>query len=70
MKRDNKLQKPSHTLVFDQEKGKAIFMKNVWCPKSQRPFHQIEISKISGINLKKRCIDSKKSNDYDMNGAK
>ena len=27
MKRDNELQKPSHILVFDQEKGKATFMK-------------------------------------------
>ena len=26
-------------------------------PKSQRLTHQIEISKISGINLKKRCKD-------------
>ena len=26
-------------------------------PKSQRLVHQIEISKIPGINLKKRCID-------------
>ena len=27
MKRDNELQKPSHILVFDQEKGKMTFMK-------------------------------------------
>ena len=27
MKRDNELQKPSHILVFDQEKGQATFMK-------------------------------------------
>ena len=27
MKRDNKLQKPSHIPVFDQEKGKTTFMK-------------------------------------------
>ena len=27
MKRDNKLQKPSHILVFDLEKEKATFMK-------------------------------------------
>ena len=30
--------------------------------KSQRLTHQIEISKISGINLKMRCVDSKWSN--------
>ena len=27
MKRDNELQKPSHILVFDQEKGKATYIK-------------------------------------------
>ena len=27
MKRDNELQKPSHILVFDYEKGKVTFMK-------------------------------------------
>ena len=27
MKRDNELQKPLHIPVFDQEKGKATFMK-------------------------------------------
>ena len=27
MKRDNELQKPSHILVFDQEKEKTTFMK-------------------------------------------
>ena len=32
-------------------------------PKSQRLAHQFEISKIPGIDLKKRCIDSKRSND-------
>ena len=31
--------------------------------KSQRLTHQIEISKISGINLTMRCIDSKILND-------
>ena len=32
--------------------------------------HQIEISKISGIDPKKRFINSKRSNDSDMKGAK
>ena len=32
-------------------------------PKSQRLTHQIEILKISGIDLKIRCNDSKRSND-------
>ena len=35
MKRDNELQKPSHTLVFDQEKGKATFVKNVDAQKAK-----------------------------------
>ena len=38
-------------------------MKNVWCPKSQRLIHQIEISKISGIDHKIRYNNSKWSND-------
>ena len=39
-------------------------------PKSQRLVHQIEISKISGINLKMRCIDSKWSNVMNCKEAK
>ena len=31
--------------------------------KSQRLTHQFEISKISGMDLTKRCIDSKRSHD-------
>ena len=57
LKRDNKLQKPSHIPIFDQEKGKATYIENVWCLKSQRLVHQIEISKISSIDLKKRYKD-------------
>ena len=63
MKRDNKLQKPSHILVFDQEKGKATYMKMYDAQKAKSLFYQIEISKISGINLQMRCSDSKWSND-------
>ena len=39
-------------------------------PKSQRFVHQIEISKILGINLKMRCIDSKWSNAMNCKEAK
>ena len=53
----------SHILVFDKEKGKVTKKYNVWCPKSQRLALQIEISKISSIDLKMRCIDSKRWND-------
>ena len=35
-------------------------MKMYDAPKSQRLAHQFEISKISGIDLKKRYIESKK----------
>ena len=38
-------------------------MKMYDAPKSQRLVHQIKISKISGIDLKMRCIDSKRSSD-------
>ena len=52
MKRDNELQKPSHILVFDQEKGKATYMKMYDAQKAKSLFYQIEISKILGIDLK------------------
>ena len=38
-------------------------IKIVCCPKNQRLTHQSEISKISGIDLTMRCVDSKRSND-------
>ena len=53
----------SHILVFDKEKGKATKIKIVGFPKNQRLTHQSEISKISGIDLTMRCIDSKRSNN-------
>ena len=60
--RDNELQKPvAHTRIW-LGKRESDFYENVWCPKSQRLAHQIEILKISSINLKIRCIDSKRSN--------
>ena len=37
-------------------------IENVWCPKSQKLVHKIEILKISGIDLTMRYIDSKRSN--------
>ena len=51
----------AHTSIRLGKKESNLY-ENVWCPKSQRLVHQIEISKISGINLKIRCIDSKCSN--------
>ena len=62
MKRDNELQKPiTHTSIW-LEKRESDLKQNVWCPKSQRLAHQIEIFKISGIDLIMRCNDSKRSN--------
>ena len=62
-KRDIELQKPvAHTSIW-QGKSESSVKQNLWCPKSQRLTHQIKISKISGINLTMRCIDSKRSND-------
>ena len=63
MKRDIELQKPVvHTSIW-LGKRESDVKWNVWCPKSQKLSHQIEISKISGIDLTMRCIDSKRSND-------
>ena len=61
MKRDNELQKPLHILVFDLKKGNRLLWKSMM-HKSQKLVHQIKISKISGIDLKKRCKDKKWSN--------
>ena len=62
MKRDNELQKHvAHTSIW-LGKRESDFYKNVWCPKNQRFAHQIEIFKILGVDLKMRCIDSKRSN--------
>ena len=63
MKRDIELQKlVAHTSIW-LGKRESDVKWNVWCPKSQRLTHQIEILKISGIDLTMRCIDSKRSND-------
>ena len=51
-------------------KRETDLYENVWCPKSQRLVHQVEISKISGIDLKMRCIDSKWSNVMNCKEAK
>ena len=64
MKRDNELQKPvAHTSIWLGKRESDQKLKIVWCPKSQRLTHQSKISKISGINLTMRCVDSKGSND-------
>ena len=63
MKRNIELQKPvAHTSVW-LGKRESDLKWNVWCLNSERLTHQIEISKISGIDLTMRCIVSKRSND-------
>ena len=51
-----------HTSIWLGKMENDLY-ENVWCPRSQRLAHKIEILKISGVDLKKRCIDSKRSND-------
>ena len=66
MKKDIELQKlVAHTSIC-LGKMESDVKWSVWCPKSQRLTYQIEISKILGIDLTMRCIDSKRSNDMYM----
>ena len=63
MKRDIELQKPvAHTSIrLGKRENDQKIKVNVYS-KSQRLTHQSEISKISGINLKMRCVDTNRSN--------
>ena len=63
MKRDTELQKPIAYASIWLGKRESDVKWNVWCLNSKRLTHQIEISKISGIDLTMRCIVSKRSND-------
>ena len=45
MKRDNELQKPSHILVFDQEKGKVTYMKMYDAQKAKGLFIKLKYQK-------------------------
>ena len=63
MKRDIKLQKlGAHTSIWLGKRESDQNIKSLWCPKSQRLTHQNEILKISGIDLKMRCVDTNRSN--------
>ena len=63
MKRDIELQKlVAHTSIWLGKRESDQKLKIVWCPKSQMITHQSEISKILGINLTMRYVDSKRSN--------
>ena len=46
-----------------RKKGKRPILKLYDAQKAKRLSHQSEISKISGIDLTMRCVDSKRSND-------
>ena len=70
MKRDNELQKPFAYTSIRLGKRESDLYENVWCPKSQRLVHQIEISQILGIDFKMRCFDSKLSNVMNCKEAK
>ena len=52
MKRDNELQKPSHILVFDLEKGKATFMKMYDTQKAKDLFIKLKYKKFQALILK------------------
>ena len=45
MKRDNELQKSSHILVFDYEKGKVTCIENGWYPKAKGLFIKLKYQK-------------------------
>ena len=63
MKRDIELQKlVAHTNIWLGKRESDQNINSIWCPKSQRLTHQNEISKISGIDLKMRCVDTNRSN--------
>ena len=63
MKRDIELQKPvAHTSIWLGKRESDQNIKSIWCPKSQKLTHQNEISKISSIDLKIRCVDTNRSN--------
>ena len=59
MKRDNELQKPSHILVFDQEKGKATFMKMYNAQKAKDLFIKLKYQKFQA-SISKRDVKIKK----------
>ena len=49
MKRDNELQKPSHILVFDQEKGKATCIEMYDAQKAKGLFIKLKYQKFQAL---------------------
>ena len=68
MKRDNELQKPvAHTSIWLGKRESDFYIKMYGAKKkSQRLSLNIEISKISSTNLKKKCIVQKMIKCYDL----
>ena len=58
MKRDIELQKPSHILVFDQEKGKATYMKMYDAQKAKDLFIKLKYQKFQA-SISKRDVKIK-----------
>ena len=52
MKRNNELQKPSHILVFDQEKGKVIRIEMYGAQKAKDLFSILKYQKFQAPILK------------------
>ena len=62
MKRDIELQKPvAYTSIWLGKRENDLKIKCMM-PEKPKACSSIEMSKISGINLKMRCYDSKRSN--------
>ena len=49
MKKDNELQKPSQILVFDQEKGKEIFIEMNGAKKAKGLFSILKYQKFQAL---------------------
>ena len=58
MKRDNELQKSSHILVFDQEKGKETYMKMYDVQKAKGLFIKLKYQKFQA-SISKRDVKIK-----------
>ena len=70
-KRDYKLQRSiAHTSICLGKRESDLLNWNIWYSKSQRLNHNVEISKISSTDLKKRCIIQKGSNVMNYAEAK
>ena len=70
IKRDNELQKPSHILVFNYEKGKTTCNENVWCQKAKNLFIKLKYQKFQASISKWDVLIQKWSNVINCKEAK